>query len=300
MTRYTCLLFAFCISIYSYAQSDTSARPAKMAEKFRIDSMEQAQAYFMRINHVKRMVEKGKDSKTVSEFDRYGNEISNKWYMDGELYSSTATSYNAFGDMITRTTTYFDDDGKPETIFITNSYYKIDPTGLTELCVKDESFDTYYRDGLVIKVNSVTTYTYDSKGQVTSTVETGKKGYCSEGPKSFKETIVYTYDAEGHILTEFTDMEGGCDGGESSSYTYTYDSVGRELKSVYKENGKLDYECTTEYDEQGREKRWISRGADGEVKFEFVFEYNGNGLKKSCTSIYKGDRDYESYNYDYY
>lgn len=271
-----------------------------MQAKFRLDSIEGNEAYYMRINRVKRMVEKGSDSKTVTEFDRYGNEITRKWYLDGKLYSYTETSYNEFGDPVIRITTYVDDDGKPETVFYTAFFYEVDSSGLSERSVKDQSKDTYYRDGESIQVNTTTTYTYDAKGQLISVTEIGKKGYCMDGPKSFKETATYTYDSAGRMLSQKTELEGGCDGKETGMENYTYDAAGREIKTVSIENGKIVDESYTEYDEMGRDKRWVSKDPDGQTTYEFIFEYTKTGLKKSCTSFYKGDKDYEEYNYDYY
>lgn len=149
-------------------------------------------------------------------------------------------------------------------------------------------------------MNSVKYNTYDSEGRIVSTVESGEKGYCSDSPKSYKETVTYTYDTAGYLLSEVTEMEGGCGGGEKNTYTYTYDSLGRMIKAVYMENDKLEDEFYYEYDELGKEKRCVNKGSDGEVKFEFLYEHSPSGLKNSCTVIYKGEADYEIYNYDYY
>lgn len=101
-----------------------------MEAKLRKDSVEKNETYFIRVNHVKRMEFRSEDSKTVTEYDRYGNEICSKWYLDNELISVSESVYNEFGDIISYKATYLDDYGKPETVSLPGVIIKLTPPDL--------------------------------------------------------------------------------------------------------------------------------------------------------------------------
>lgn len=193
-------------------------------------------------SHYRVKTEKTGDKTTTYTYDSKGNVLS---YITGNEKDNTYYTYNSNGKVIREQTgnnyTYYTYDSKGNNLVCATLKKDYTGTAPAQYDASLTCFDT-------------TTYTYDSKGRVTSevysiggsvTYEYDNRGNVTkettvtvENGESTTAVVNYTYDAFGNLLTSST-------GNDTSSYIY--DAAGRTL--LANENG----ECTrTIYDNQGR------------------------------------------------
>ncbi|NOZ64202.1 MAG: RHS repeat protein, partial [Caldiserica bacterium] len=139
---------------------------------------------------------------------------------------------------------------------------------------------------------NTTTYTYDNLGRVISITnprgETTTYTYTPTGRISRLERadgtiLTYTYDASGNLITQSTYDPST---GETSTYTYEYDSLGRKISVTDPEGGKISYE----YDSLGRIVKTIDE--EGGIT-SYTYDTRGN-----LTSITYPDGRAYTYTYD--
>lgn len=276
--------------------------PKTMLAKLKADSLENGDAYYYRINKVKSVTIQGEEDKEVQEIDKFGQVTKlTSWSLNMLDYMQEYT-YDNFGNEIERVSIFYDDNGKPESVYSSETTYEIDPSGLTEREAKSVSVNKFYENGnLTSEGSSTTFYAYDAQGRLSSITENGVVAYCTEGPRKFKEFTKYEYNEKGQVESKTTRSEGGCDEGvETEIVSYTYDSLGREVKSIDKVNGKFDGSIVTSYNSAGQEERWTYYNEERENYMSVRFQYNHKGLKVSEISTYEGEKDDADYVYTYY
>ena len=132
-------------------------------------------------------------------------------------------------------------------------------------------------------VSSTTTYKYDKKGNVTKTV-------CESADEYAAYTNTRTYDNNGNVLTNKT-VSGT---GDTYTTTKTYDSKGRMTKEVYTSSDGYGYTWKVSYDKNGNIKKETFNSGEGDAISTYTY-------KKLSKAIVKADLvklEYASTTYD--
>ena len=227
-------------------------------------------------------------------YNKAGNVTKELGYYD-DCEDVTVYSYNKAGDVTKQVQTKSYEDTTQDQITQTWTYDKNrnetnwtmvdkDRYGSTEkraiasvynkknLCVKmTETWSFASSDGSVDSSRDVTTYAYDSKGNVTKEVY---KSTSSDGYK-YTLTIVNTYDEKGNKIKMSLTGKGDVNNSKSTT-TYTY------------KNKRLVKEVTVSKDEDGATKTtetYTYDKAGNLTKYVCVYRY-GDGSTNKETTVY--------------
>ncbi|MGN0443031.1 MAG: RHS repeat domain-containing protein [Acutalibacteraceae bacterium] len=152
--------------------------------------------------------------------------------------------------------------------------------------------------GIIPAGISTTVRTYDSKNRIT------KESITSDAVGLNKDVTEYKYNSKGQLTSKVNTVY---DMGQKSveSSTYTYDKSGRLIKFVYFDS-ELDMTCTTAYtyDKNGNVSKTVyEREAEDDtakITSRYTYDKKGNILTEKTTSVYPDftDTTYVTNTYD--
>ena len=200
-------------------------------------------------------------------YDAAGNQLSSTDALD----NTTSYAYNSFGNQVSET----DPDGN-------KTSYSYDPdgnkTGETVTAPGGAVIGTsswqYDADGNCTQYtdadNRTTTYKYNLDDQLT-----GEKWYNAQG--SVVNVVAYAYNSLGDLTSESDDF---------SSYTYQYDSLGRQTSVTSDNPGQPTVVLTNGYDATGSDAKGddlrtsLSATINGTPDFLNTYSYDSDGNLK--------------------
>ena len=139
-----------------------------------------------------------------------------------------------------------------------------DALGQSQYYVYDSAGDlTRYTDG----DGQVRTCQYDSHDRV-STETWYVSAADADAQQNPEDTIQYTYDSAGRLLSESDD---------SSSISYTYDSAGRVVTTTETSADGPTVVLTSQYNYASSERSGLAASIDGTADFRNLYHYNSGG-----------------------
>lgn len=222
-------------------------------------------------------------------FDASGNKIEEmKYSSDGALESRRVYSYDIKGNVIAETG--YDAKGEIEW----KNSYNYDGSG------SKVEILSYSGDG---KLAARTSYTYDASGKLS------EESYRDIKDTRLDQTIKYTYDDKGHLLSKKSNRSWGP---RSVDVTYIYDKRGLLIEEVdrdvitntrhyiydekgrrvQEENGPFPREVIKLDDKGNPTARIIGSGSarigsplDSEETYEYEYDSHGNWVKQTRTRV---------------
>ena len=197
------------------------------------------------------------DVDTVYAYDSAGNLLSEQadYGADGTVELTITRSYDASGNLLSEAWDYegfYDSWGTPYADY--DYAYTYDAAGNLLTYAYD-----YGSDGAA----SVWTYTYDGAGNMLTRVT----DYGDDGV--IDGTLAWTYDADGHVLTE-SSLD---DGVWLPSRTYSYDADGHVLDEQVYRSGVLSWYQLSTYDAAGDLEQVIEYDASGDADYATYYTY---------------------------
>jgi hypothetical protein len=267
---------------------DTIAYSSLMDEQLRNDSIEQNEAYFLRINRVKRVEGLDSSSRTVHEFDRFGHELQEKVYVHGELLWEAEAVYNRYGHKRSGSITFYYGARQASSATVSEYQYISTDTGRTERL--KEMIATRYDYENEQSVTTRTRYEYRDGRVANETVFTD--GRCTKQ--------VYNAYAANGMLASVRTLYFTINDPDSSLKTFRYDAQHRVTGWALIKDGALAEDAYYEYDSLGRQSKY--RVIDYAEYDEYIFGYSylPNGLLAKSTITVNGKVTTELYRYTYY
>jgi hypothetical protein len=270
-------------------KGDTVAFYPTMIAQLRQDSIERQEAYYFRINKVKRVEITDGDSREVSEIDRFGHELTEECYIDGSLFWRNVDVYNRYGHISSdRHAFYNDGPGKEDLVF--ESKYKYEPDGWTlgERLVSIEMKSRDYDDDEQTDYG----YYYYYAGHLLDSEVRFENKKCTE-------KVFYSYDEFDKPIREVTiNFEEQVP--DTTIRTYIYDSQRREINWSVTNHGILLSDHPTEYNTDGRMSKYSTITYDPYSSWVFEYFYLTNGLISHRVLTHGGESETERYAYAYY
>ncbi len=268
-------------------EGDTVAYFPTMNSKLREDSVLRTDAYYYRINRVKREEITDEDSKEVNEYDRFGNMLRQVHYLDGEMFWKNVDVYNRFGNHTLGVHTFYD-NGLPDNIYTTKSQFEPDASGLGQRIVRtDMACDDTNGD-----LDKDYAYTFTYKGDLVDVETRFVDGKCTE-------KVYHTYNASNKLQQDLI-IEFTTEGPDTTICTYTYDAQGREVNWSETSHGVLLNDHRTEYNSDGRTAKYSSLNYEPYLTITFEYFYLKNGLVSHVVTTYNGKATTAKYRYSYY
>ena len=200
------------------------------------------------------------------EYDKYGRLIKKVTYIKGEPYTSEHITYNANGDLLTRSIYSKNDSIQAQ---FHNAVY--DESGNLL------SFKMYYGETL----RNQYAYTYDTAGRIITSE------YIMDGETVSKEA--YEYDPSGRLAQTKIYSQNSAEP-QYSTIDYEYDAYGNLLKEYF--GGSL--RCQWTYDDNGN----VTSYDNGSSLTKWYYDSNGNMVKTE--RIYNDNVSTTEYTYTSY
>jgi YD repeat-containing protein len=224
----------------------------------------------------KEEIKKFKIKKAVEKRTDDGGTAANHWYYDRKGLDSVKFVYNTAaiynyaylqnGKIKTKTLTK--QDGKKD---VYDYEYQADGSykeTMTDGSFGMKSYEWYDKKGNRIKSQSpdgnTTTFKYDAKGKLLTTISDGKNGGVKINHKNY-------YNTKGQLVKEERSMDG-----TKSVTTYEYDAKGVLIKQISKggwEGEDFETISTCEYNEKGLLKKIIAKSGETITTCEYEYEY---------------------------
>lgn len=252
------------------------------------DSVKKNDAYYYRINKVKRVEIIDGNSRELVEIDRFGHELSEFHYIDGEIFWRNIDVYNRYGNIASGHHTFYDDATTIGNVYITK--YKYEPDGWT-LGQRIVRIDME-RNGNDGDKDLEYAYSYTYNGRFIDVETRFKNGKCTE-------KVYYTYNEFGKPKEELTvEFENG--GPDTTFRYYKYDSLQREVSWSEMHGGVLIEDHITEYNIDGRMSKYSSITYEPYSSYVFEYFYLKNGLLSHRIVTHADKSETERYSYSFY
>lgn len=252
------------------------------------DSVELRDAYYYRINHVKRVEITDNNSRELLEIDRFGHELTEVHYIEEEIFWKNVDVYNRYGNLFSSRHVFYDDAATVGSVYVTQYNYEPDPWNLGQRVVKTD-MKCIRKGGDTEKEYA---YRYSYKGHLL-TVESrfvNDKG---------TEMIYYSYtDFDKPKQQLIVSYEGGKP--DTTIRVYKYDSLRREVNWAVMRNGELIEDHITEYNSSGRVSKYSSITYKPYSAYVFEYYYFDNGLVSRRVVTHADKTETERYRYAYY
>jgi hypothetical protein len=251
------------------------------------DSITQSDAYYYRINRVKREEVVDDNSREVNEYDRFGHQLTQVHYLNGELFWRNVDVYNRYGNQISGVHKFYDDNETLGNTYTTTNQYEPLDHNLGQRLVH-----TDMRSSSASGSESHYEYAYSYKGGLVDIEARFFDNVCTE-------KVYYTYNASGKPQ-QYLIIEYKSTGPDTIIRTYTYDDLGRESNWAETSHGVLLSDHRTEYNAEGRVSKYSSITYEPMLSIVFEHFYLKNGLMSHVTTTYNGAPSTARYKYAYY
>jgi hypothetical protein len=269
-------------------RGDTVAYYPTMNAQLLEDSVEKNEAYFYRINRVKRVEITDKNGREIKEIDRFGHLLVEENYIEGDLFWKNVDVYNRYGHVAHDKHSFYNDGHEADLVF--TSKYKYEPDGWTLgerlVSIEMESYD--YAD----RERTVYAYVYHYNGHLVDYETRFQNSKCTE-------KVFITYTAFGKPEKEIT-VNYGKEIPDTTTCIYRYDSLRRQTSSSEMCGMVLIADRVTEYNAAGRRSKYTSTTYEPYAQWVFEYFYLANGLLEKRVVTHGSESDTEWYSYAFY
>ena len=207
--------------------------------------------------------EDGKTStyKEVCTYDGDGNQLTRKYYSNGELYSENTYTYTATGKVATETYIY----SRGYESHYSYTYDEHDNLLKVEASSYVETYENVYENGKLVEAKGYEDGELESYAKYDANGNVILKIYYDDGAE--EDRYEYTYDENGKILKRVSKWGDGTD-----TVTYTYNSNGKITEYNYSNSDGDSNRMTYSYDDNGNIVG-VKLYEDGKVCNEFTLTY---------------------------